>query len=115
MELAEADIAVIRPLCDGLSIAKEGGRDYLRLTQLRLPKGCSPEAVDALLCLSERDGYATRLFFGASISGPKGLNWNAQGTAILGEQWWAFSWREPARSSVAEILDNHLKPMRQVA
>lgn len=113
MVLAESDVASLRQLCGGLAHADEGGRMYLRLNGLKLPAGCKPSTVDALLCLAERDGYPTRLFFGELLDGPHGLNWNALGVVILGQQWWAFSWRVPAGLSIADTLANHLRPLRQ--
>jgi len=48
--------------CGEVRELSEGGRVYLHLPKLKLPSGCVPAEVEALLCLQEHSGYPTRLF-----------------------------------------------------
>ena len=47
----------------------EGGRTYVFMPALKLPNCCTPPQTEALLCLSEHSGYATRLFLKEPVSG----------------------------------------------
>ena len=88
-----AQVEELKRCYPNLSSVSEGGTDFVRIPSLPLPKGCNPAVIDALLCPSVRDGYASRLFLSAKVShsGP-GQNWNASGVQIAGSKWWAVSW-----------------------
>jgi hypothetical protein len=66
--LSQEWLAEIRALLPAVREMTEAGLAYLYLPGLKLPKGCDPQVVDALLCLQPRDGYATRLFLSVRIS-----------------------------------------------
>ena len=108
----EGELGELDQLCGGAKEYTEFGLNYILLPQLRLPHGCSPSAVDALLCLSCRDGYPTRLFFAQPIASKNGLNWNAQNVAILQRTWFAYSWNYVASGRPIEVLAQHLKALR---
>jgi hypothetical protein len=76
-----------------LQVAEEGGFTFILIPELRMPDGCTPQTVDALLCPFTRDGYPSRLFLSSKVvhKGP-GQNWNANGVILFGRQWWAVSW-----------------------
>ena len=48
----------LKQLCAGVKQCEEAGCIYLLLPGLQLPDGCAPANTDALLCPTERDGYA---------------------------------------------------------
>lgn len=62
---------------------------------LALPQSWTPSPCDVLFCPEPRDGYESRLFFASKLSGPRELNWNANGVRIMERNWFAFSWRVP--------------------
>jgi len=85
---------------------------YVLLPSLRLPPGCTPNPVNALLCLGARDNYPTRLFFEKQISGKSGLNWNSSNVVILESNWFAYSWKDVTNDGrPLEVLLNHLKAL----
>jgi hypothetical protein len=108
----EGEVRELDPLCNGAKEYGEFGSIYILLPQLRLPGGCSPNVVDALLCLSQRDGYPTRLFFAQPVGSRNGLNWNAQNVAILQRTWFAYSWNYVASGRPIEVLAQHLRALR---
>lgn len=93
-----------------IGLAEEGGRAYIRIEGLRLPSGCQPDSVTALLCPSDHSGYTSRLFLSQQIAHKgRGTNWNAAGIVILGQQWWAVSWKiAPANRRLLGKLQAHL-------
>jgi hypothetical protein len=91
----------------------EFGLDYILLPALRLPQGCIPGIVDALLSLSPRDSYPTRLFFAQQIQSKNPLNWNGQSVPILQRTWFAYSWNYVTNDGrPLEVLANHLKALQ---
>jgi hypothetical protein len=107
-------LEALKQRCSGLASATEGGLSYLELKSLQLPSGCTPSRVDALLCVSERDGYPSRLFFATMITKPERVaNWNSQNIMILNRTWHAYSFKlnNPPASLEAMLLD-HLTPFR---
>jgi hypothetical protein len=106
------ELAVMHP---GVAMATEGGTTFYRIPTLRLPSGCSPAAVDALLCPSARDGYPSRLYYSAQIQSPNSLNWHVQGVQILGQKWWAISWRTAEGLRLAQMVRAHLDAFRSKA
>ena len=88
------EIEELKKCYPNIGLASEGGKDYLRIEGLRLPEGCQPDTVTGLLCPTEHSGYSSRLFLSTRITHRgKGTNWNAAGVVILGQQWWAVSWK----------------------
>jgi len=99
----------LKGYCKKLSILQESGVEFLYLEALRLPAGCTPSVCDALLCPVAKDGYPSRLYFAAQITGPYTRNWNVSGARIGEKNWWAFSWKvELASPTLAQILIAHL-------
>jgi hypothetical protein len=105
------EIDELRPLCEAVSCANEGGVTFLLLQGLRLPEGCSPSRIDALLCPTSRDGYDSRLFFAAQVQGPGVRNWNAQ-HRLLDRNWAAFSWSTRPGLRLAQMVAVHLGGFR---
>ena len=107
----ETELRELDQLCGGAKEYSEFGLNYILLPQLRLPSGCTPAVLDALLCLSPRDGYPTRLYFAQQVAGKSGLNWNAQNVPILQRSWFAYSWNYVASGRPIEVLAQHLKAL----
>jgi hypothetical protein len=109
---SNGELRELEPLCAGPQEYAEFGRHYILLPQLRLPDGCAPTVVDALLCLSARDGYPTRLFYSQQVVCKNALNWNAQNVPILQRNWFAYSWNYVPSGRPIEVLAQHLKALR---
>ncbi len=91
----------------GARVVEEGGCTYVHLPRLNLPDGGDAEA---LLCLSGRDGYPTRLFLSRAVAG-KGNNWSVH--RILDKPWHTWSWNNvPADLRPIEILMSHVGALR---
>jgi hypothetical protein len=100
----------LQVLCPGASVMEEAGREYIFLPSLKLPSGRQPAATDGLLCLSERDGYPTRLFLGARYA-ECGANWNE--FRILDRTWHSWSWNHVAANQrPMQILAEHVRALR---
>mgnify|MGYP006909091136 CR=1 FL=1 len=112
MEFPEDQISELKGIAPDLSIAQEGGIPYIRIKGLKLPDGCVPETVNALLCPLKRDGYESSLFYSEKITGCPSRNWNRNGVRILGESWYAVSWRVSSGLRLAEMLQIHLSALR---
>lgn len=92
--------------------AREGGRLFFFIPAMAMPPGCKPEAVDVLLCPSERDGYPSRLFFAERVQGPGTRNWNTE-ARILERRWFAYSWKVPQSDlRPAQLIQAHLRSFR---
>lgn len=87
----EEQIEELKALCPDVASCEEGGVQYFLLPNLRLPAGCSPQVVDALLCPTPRDGYECRLYFSSVVK--NGLNWNKRNIRIVDRPWSSFSWK----------------------
>jgi hypothetical protein len=88
----------------------DGGFDFIYIPLLKMPEGCSPTEVEALLCPQKRDGYATRLFISQPIAG-KGNNWTTH--HILGRVWHSWSWQGVSPTQeLTQILLGHLNAFR---
>lgn len=108
--LSDAALAELAVLCPGTIVMREGGHTYVHLPALRLPAGCQPPVVDALLCLQPHQGYTTRLFLAAPIAG-RGQNWTVH--RILDRTWHTWSWQGvPADVRPMEVLAGHLRGLR---
>lgn len=96
-----------------LELGKESETEFIVIRNLRLPEGCDPSVVDGLLCPTLRDGYPSRLFLAQKISHQgKGTNWNADGVLILGQLWWAVSWKTREGQTLLEMIQDHLRAFR---
>jgi hypothetical protein len=94
-------------LSSGAALMSEGGLTYIHLPVLIMPDGGNAEA---LLCLSGRDGYPTRLFLSRQVSG-RGANWSVH--RILDKAWHTWSWRDvPSDLRPIEVLMSHLDALR---
>jgi hypothetical protein len=66
--------------------------------------------LSALLCLSEHQGYSTRLYPPKPFPN-KAQNWTVQ--TIAGRTWHSWSWQGvPRTHSLVQILAQHLKALR---
>ena len=113
MAITDDQRAALETECKTVGTCVVGSIEYHLLTDLSLP-GCTPEKIDALLCMGERDGYPTRLFFAERVVPPKPYahNWKAQTDRILERNWHVFSWKAPQGLSPIETLQDHLKTLR---
>src|SRR5258708_3894593 len=109
---SEGELRELSQLCNEPKEFTEFDQNYILLPQLRLPDGCTPAVVDALLCLSARDGYPTRLFYSQQIGCKNALNWNAQNVPILQRNWFAYSWKDVASGRPIGVLAQHLKALQ---
>lgn len=112
MNFSEDQIKELKSIAPDLSMAQEGGYTYIRIDNLQLPDYCKPNVVNALLCPSQRDGYESTLFYSAMITGCPTRNWNRNGVRILGENWYAISWKVNPGLRLAEMLQIHLSALR---
>lgn len=108
----EDQVRELATLYPNVSRSAEGGFPYFLIPQLRLPDGCVPEQVDALLCPTNKDGYASRLFFASQIKCDKALNWNANSVRILERNWHAYSWRTREGQRLAQMVAMHLGALK---
>jgi hypothetical protein len=109
MTFPDDQMAELKQLCPDVRQCEEAGCTYLFLPGLRLPAGCSPAVIDALLCPCARDGYASRLFFAELVQSRRTLNWNANRVRILERNWDAFSWKVSAERRLLQMLAGHLR------
>jgi hypothetical protein len=109
MSYPQEQIDELKRYCTKLSALKEGCTLFFYLEGLRLPAGCAPETCDALLCPTDKDGYPSRLYFSAQVTGPYPRNWNVSGARIGEKNWWAFSWKVDLVSpTLAQLLLAHV-------
>lgn len=103
----------LKLLCPGIQQGDEGGVTYFLLPQLKIPDGCQPAQVDALLRPTKQsDGYNSRLYFAERIQSRKTLNWTGQ-SRILERNWHVFSWQVQAPNlTLIQILQEHLDALR---
>lgn len=107
MSIGADALEEIAALCSSAAVMEEGGLTYVHLPRIVLPDG---EDAEALLCLSGRDGYPTRLFLSRRVAG-KGNNWSVH--RILDKVWHTWSWRDvPADLRPIEVLMSHLGALR---
>lgn len=112
MPIDDGQITELQTLWPGTARYEEGGKPYFLIPNLPLPTGCTPASTDALLCVHDRDGYPSRLYFANVISSSTSRNWNHQHLYILDRAWNAFSWRvEPATARLAQIVRSFLRAL----
>jgi len=104
MTFPEDQVTELKQLCPNVQQCEEGACTYLLLPGLNLPEGCNPSRVDALLCPTPRDGYASRLFFAQQVQHRANLNWNANRVRILERNWDAFSWKVAAEPRLLNMV-----------
>jgi len=110
-ELPPDQVEELRRVHGALERAEEGGLTYVLLANLRLPDGCSPEATDALLCPTPRDGYDSRLFFATQVQSTKPVAWGGP-VRILDRNWYVYSWRlNSGGLRLAQMLSMHLRAL----
>jgi hypothetical protein len=110
VEFPKEQTDALKRHCDALKRVEEGGIAYLLMEGFRLPEGCEPQVTDALLCPTERDGYASRLFFKERVTGRKTPNWNTTGVRIAERNWEAYSYRTSRPNlTLEEMLVAHLR------
>jgi hypothetical protein len=111
----DENIAGLKKVTPLISKADEGGYTYIKIEDLILPPGCKPTKTNALLCVTPRDGYNSRLFFAEKVSGSvaDSRNWNGK-IRVLGENWEAMSWNVPIETDFASLLLIHLRALRHV-
>lgn len=108
--IATAELQELQLVCQGATVMRESGLDYVHLPTIKLPAGSTPPEAEGLLCLQARDGYPTRLFLSAQVQS-KGNNWTAH--QILSRTWYACSWNYVSGElRPAQILAEHLRAFR---
>lgn len=109
--MVAADVlAAMKELCPDAAGFQEAGREYIFLPGLKLPPGRQPATTDGLLCLSEHEGYATRLFL-ATRHAEVGGNWKE--FRILDRTWHTWSWNHiPNNQHPLQVLAEHLRGLR---
>lgn len=104
---SDEEILELTALCRGAREVRQGGEVFVYLQGLRLPRGRQPSEVDAVLCLHAREGYSTRLYLSAIVSGC-GSNWSS--VYLLDRHWHTWSWQGvSANQRAAQVLAAHLK------
>lgn len=109
MPFPDDQVVELKHLCPDVQQCEEAGCTYLLLPGLKLPGGCSPSSTDALLCPSQRDGYAYRLFFAERVQSRAQLNWNANRVRILERNWDAFSWNVGGSPRLIQMVAAYLR------
>ena len=108
--IAAEHMAELTAMCGEAREMTESGQSFIYLSQFKLPAGCEPAQLEALLCPHARDGYTTRLFLSAPVAG-RGQNWTIH--RIVDRSWYTFSWNNvSAQLRPAEILAEHLRALR---
>lgn len=107
MDFPKDQIDELRQFCPDLSVASEGGREYILLQNLKLPEGCKPKFVDALLYPFPEGSYFSKLYFAEKVlkegSAP---NWHVQ-VRVLERNWVAFSWLSHPSLRLIQMIDIH--------
>jgi hypothetical protein len=112
VEFPADQIEELKHLCAGGRYYEEGGIPYFFLPQLRLPDGCAPEQLDALLCPTSHHGYTSRLFFEKVILSPQSRNWSTT-ARIMERTWHAISWQfAETNLRLAQLVGVHLRAFR---
>lgn len=112
MTFSDDQIQELKLYCSKLARCEEGGVPLFLLEGLRLPDGCTPATVDALLCPTPRDGYESKLYLSERVQARSTPNWTVSGVRICERNWHAYSWRVTRTGlRLAEILAGHLKAL----
>jgi hypothetical protein len=107
---SEDELEELRAICEAAKPITDGPLQLIHLSCVRFPLGQQEFVIaEALLCLTQHEGYLTRLF--VSERPPKQLNWSL--ITILGRPWHKWSWQGvSANQRPAQILAQHLKAFR---
>ena len=111
MSLPEDQVRELKSQFPDIASAVEANVTYISIPKVKLPKGCTPEIIDVLLCPSPREGYSSRLFFSERVTSHPQLNWQPT-VRILEKTWHVFSWQSPPGLRLAQMLAVHLKAFR---
>jgi hypothetical protein len=102
------ELVDVKRFSPGASTFADAGLRYIHLPDLSLPANCTLVKDHALLCMDQRDGYPTRLFFAHQVgTSVRALNWNMTPT-VAGVVWQAFSWKDVPSTTPIEVLLGHL-------
>ena len=112
MIFPQEQIDELKIIAPNLSLAQEGGYNYIFIKDLYLPNGCKPAIVDALLCPTVKEGYESNLYYSHHITGCPLRNWNRMNVKILDRNWFAVSWKVQSGLRLSEMLLVHLKALR---
>ena len=105
-----SQIQELKSFYPGATVIPDGGIDYIHIPRLRLPKGNTPDVVDALLCPQQYGGYTTRLFLSEVILG-KNVAWTPH--RVIDKEWHTWSWNNvPPTLRLAQILAEHLRALQ---
>jgi hypothetical protein len=106
-------IQELKEYCRNLLAFDESNVTYFLMEGIRLPDGCSPGECDAVLCPVDRgDGYASRLFFSARVTGLFDRNWHVTDVRLAERQWTAFSWKVKVPGlTLAQLVREHLSAL----
>jgi hypothetical protein len=111
MEINEVWKSEFLALYPGAVFHSEAGYNYIYVKNLHLPEGCEPAFVSALLCISPRDGYDSRLYVSKQIQCGTNRNWNSN-IYVMDGNWCAISWRTEGDLSYTEMLLVHLNAFK---
>jgi hypothetical protein len=106
----EDELEELLALCEGAKPFTDGPLQLIHLLRLQIPNGSDQFVVpEALLCLTDHEGYPSRLFL--SERPPNSLNWST--ITVLGRAWHKWSWQGVSnRQRPAQILAQLLKAFR---
>ena len=100
----------LRTVCPDAQPMTDGPLRLIYLPKLVVLVDGASHEVDALLCLTQHQGYATRLYLSKSFPN-KRQNWTI--TQLVGRAWHCWSWQGvPASHRPAEVLAQHLMALR---
>jgi hypothetical protein len=107
----DEELAELRDICPGATPATDGPLSLVLLPKLIVTSNNGPIEVEyGVLCLTEHEGYKTRLFLSQPFP-TKGQNWKVY--TILGRPWHCCSWQGvPQSQSLLQILLQHLQVLR---
>src|SRR3569832_144830 len=108
MKLPHDQVVELKSIFSHAGYCEEGGSPFIYIPELILPDGCTPDRVEALLCPTARDGYPSRLFFSAIVSGKKQPSWNSKDVRIIERNWFAYSFRVREGLRLAQLVAAHL-------
>ena len=104
----DSTLGRLQVVCAGqVTRRAEGSDKFIELPGLCFLVRGQKRQMDALLCLNQRDGYATKLYLAEPVA-ELGRPWS--NFYILGRNWFSWSWKEvsPNQSPIA-ILAGHLE------
>lgn len=97
---------------DGVQVLSDGQDHYVYIPGLKMPKGCTPESLDALFCVKALapscGGYTSRLFLKDRIASPHTPN-NYKSFLIAGQTWYAYSHNGVEEGPYPLMIMNHLR------